>query len=65
LLGSPLTVAVNGWVVFTATVTVAGETETEMAGAVIDAEPVFDVSATEVAVRVSVRSLAGGTAGAL
>ena len=51
--------------VSTAAVAVTGETETEMAGTVIVAEPVLDVSATEVAVRVIVRSLAGGVAGAL
>jgi len=42
-----------------------GETETLIAGTVMVAEPVLEESATEVAVRVTVRLLAGGLGGAL
>jgi len=60
LLGSFVTVAVNWAVAVARTVALPGETETVMAGTVIVAEPDLVVSATEVAVRVTVRLLAGG-----
>ena len=54
------TVAVNDCVPFTGTLAVAGATETVMAGTVMVAELVLVVSATEVALTVTVRLLAGG-----
>ncbi len=68
-LGSLLTVAVNACVPFGPTVAVVGATETEIpAGGlsvmVMVAEPDFVVSATEVAVSVTVAGL-GTLAGAL
>ena len=63
--GSKLTVAVNCCVALTGMRADPGETaETVIAGMVMFAEPVFEWSATEVAVRVTVRLLAGASAGA-
>src|SRR5260370_14999588 len=63
---SLLTVAVNCAVAPGCTVAVAGATDTVMpAGTVIITEAVFVPSATEVAVSVTLRSLAGGIAGAV
>ncbi len=55
-----LTVAVNCCVPLTGTLALAGATATVMAGTVIVAEPDLVLSATEVALMVTVRLLAGG-----
>jgi hypothetical protein len=60
-----LTVAVNCCVELITTLAEVGETETEMAETVTAAAIDFVESATEVAVRVAVRLLAGGAVGAL
>lgn len=65
LAGSFEAVAVKFCVVLITTVADVGETETVMAGTVIVAEPDFVASALETAVRVTVRSLSGGVAGAV
>ena len=65
LLGSKLTVAVKDSVPPACTRAALGVRETVIAGTLTVAEPDFDGSATEVAVMVTVTSLAGGLAGAL
>ena len=60
--GSKLTVAVNCCVALAGMRAEDGETPTLIAGTVMFAERDFDVSATEVAVRVTVRLLAGASA---
>ncbi len=61
---SKLTVALKSCVAPTGMRADPGEIETLIAGIVMVAEPVFEGSATEVAVRVTVRLLAGALAGA-
>jgi len=63
--GSFMTVAVNVVELPAFTVAVVGATETVIAGTVTVEEPDFDVSATEAAVTVTVRLLAGALAGAV
>jgi hypothetical protein len=63
--GSLFVLALNSTVPPACTVAVVGVIETVNAGILIVAGFVFDGSATEVAVMVTVRSLAGGLAGAL
>ena len=65
VLGSLATVGVICCVALTTTLAEVGETETEMAGTLMVAEADFVASATEVAVRVTIRSLAGGLDGAV
>ncbi len=65
LLGSKLTVAVKDCVLPACTVARDGKTKTVIAATKTLAEPDFDASVTDVAVMVTVRSLAGGLAGAL
>ena len=65
LLGSLLTVAVNGAITPVCTLADAGEIDTAMAGMVMAAEADFVVSAAEAAVNVTLRSLAGVAAGAV
>lgn len=65
VLGSLATVAVNCAVDPASTVAPAGATETVIAGTVIVAEVAAKGLATEVAVSVSVKSLAGGVPGAV
>ncbi len=60
LAGSFVTVAVNCWVALTVTVGFVGEMLTLMAGTVIVVEADLLGSATEVAVMVTVKLLAGG-----
>ncbi len=62
--GSFRTVAVYCCVALTGIRAAPGETETLIAGIVMVAEPVLEESATEVAVRVTVRLLTGALAGA-
>lgn len=65
--GSLFTVALI-WTIFPAaacTVALVGETETVIARTVIVVEADLEVSATEVALIVTVRSLAGGVLGAV
>ncbi len=61
----PFTVAVNTCEVASSTVGVNGEIVTEIVGTVMVAEADFVASVTEVAVRVTVRLLDGGVAGAV
>lgn len=60
-----LTVALNDCVCVASTVCVPGLTDTVTAATVIVAEPVFVASAAETAVRVIVKLLEGGVAGAV
>jgi len=63
--GSLFTLALNGTVPPACTVTLVGSIETVIAGTVTVAESDFDVSATDVALTVTLRSLAGAVAGAV
>ena len=66
LLGSLLTVAVNASVLPASTIaTPPGATDTVIAGTVMLPVSDFVLSATEVAVMLTAKSLAGGLAGAL
>jgi len=65
LLGSPATVAVTGVLAPSNTLAVLGERDKPTDGMVICAGLVFVGSVTEVAVRVTVKLLAGGVAGAV
>ncbi len=67
LAGSLVTVAVNCFVAPASTVAVDGVTETERAveGIVMVAEAVFDESATELAVIVTVKAAESGVVGAV
>ena len=65
LLGSSAAVPVNCCLAFTLTFAVVGDTETEMAGTVTVAAMDFVESATDVAVTVTVRALAGAVDGAV
>jgi hypothetical protein len=65
-----VTVAVNCWVAFTATLAEVGDTDTEMGKSAIEARALAMVSATEVAINTTWPSVAragieGGVAGAI
>jgi len=63
--GSLFTLALIGSVLFTCTVAAVGDTDTVIAATVTLVEADLDVSATEVALTVTVRSPAGGVLGAV
>jgi hypothetical protein len=63
--GSLFALALIGTTPPACTVAVVGETETVIAKTVMVADPDLEVSATEVALTVTVRSLGGGALGAV
>jgi hypothetical protein len=66
LLGSYVTVTMNCWVALMGIIPLGGETaDTRMAGTVMSADADWVASATEVAVRMTLKSLAGGVFGAV
>jgi hypothetical protein len=65
LAGSSPSVAVNCWLTFTGIRALPGVTATVIAGTVTLAVPDAEVLVTEVAVTVTVKSLAGGVVGAV
>jgi hypothetical protein len=65
LVGSPVTVAVNGWVVPTLTVAGVGDTETDMADTVMEVEADLEELAMDVAWIVTLRGPDGPELGAV